>query len=258
MSNTALITGASNGIGLELAYIHAQKGGDLVLVARNLKRLEEIKSEIETKYKVNVHVMGKDLSFKDAALDVYNEVKSLSIQVDYLINNAGFGDYGMFTETSWEKEEQMINLNITALTQLTKLFLKEMVSKGSGKIMNVASIASFIPGPLMSVYFATKAYVLHFSEAIYNEVQDKGVTVTALCPGATESGFQSVANLNESKMIKGKKLPTSKEVAIYGYQAMIKGKMVAIHGMMNYLMANTVRFTPRNIVVKLIRRIQDK
>jgi uncharacterized protein len=258
MKKTALITGASNGIGLELAYIHAQKGGDLVLIARNLKRLEEIKIEIESKYKTKVHVIGKDLSIKDAALEVYKEIKSLYIEVEYLINNAGFGDFGMFIDTSWEKEEQMINLNITTLTQFTKLFLKDMVNKGHGKIMNVASTAAFQPGPTMAVYYATKAYVLHFSEAINNEVAKKGVTVTALCPGATESGFQSAADMQESKLVKGKKLPSSQQVAQYGYEAMIKGKSVAIHGIMNYLMANSVRFTPRNLVVKIARYIQDK
>jgi uncharacterized protein len=256
MSTTALITGASNGIGLELAYIHAQKGGNLVLVARNLKRLEEIKSELNSKYKVNVHVIGKDLSLENAALDIYNELKTSNIKVDYLINNAGFGDQGMFAETSWEKEQQMISLNITALTQFTKLFIKDMVARGNGKIMNVASVAAFSPGPTMAIYFATKAYVLHFSEAINSEVKDKGVTVTALCPGATQSNFFVSANMENSKLVKGKKLPTSKEVATYGYKAMINGKSVAIHGFMNYIMANSIRFIPRDLVVKIVRLIQ--
>jgi uncharacterized protein len=253
---TTLITGASSGIGLELAYINAQKGNNAVLIARNNKRLEEIKHEIENKYKTKVYIIAKDLSIKNAPLDVYTELKQKNIQIDYLINNAGFGDYGMFTETSWEKEEQMINLNISALTQFTKLFLKDMVARGNGKIMNVASIASFIPGPLMAVYFATKSYVLHFSEAINNEVQGKGVTITALCPGPTESGFQNAAAMQESKMFEGKKIPSSLEVAKYGYDAMIKGKSVAVHGFMNNIMVNSVRFTPRNLIVKIVRSIQ--
>jgi short-subunit dehydrogenase len=149
-----------------------------------------------------------------------------------LINNAGFGDFGMFLETDWNKEAQMIQLNITALTQLTKLYLKEMVKRGSGKIMNVASTAAFQSGPTMAVYYATKAYVLSFSEAIDNEVRDKGVTVTALCPGATESGFQAAAAMEESNLVKGRKLPTSKEVAEYGYESMMKGRTVAIDGFM--------------------------
>jgi uncharacterized protein len=255
---TALITGASNGIGLELARVHTSKGDNLVLVARNLDKLNDIKSELEGKFNVKVYNIGKDLSKPDAALEVYNETTRQKIQIDYLINNAGFGDFGMFVETDWQKELQMINLNITTLTQFTKLYLQDMVKRGNGKIMNVASTAAFQSGPTMAVYYATKAYVLSFSEAVDNEVSDKGVTITALCPGATESGFQAAAAMEESALVKGKKLPTSKEVAEYGYKSMMSGKTVAIHGMMNYIMANSVRFTPRALVVKLTRLIQDK
>ena len=255
---TALITGASNGIGLELAKIHASKGGDLVLVARNLAKLNELKAELEKQYKVKVYTVGKDLSAPNAALEVYNETKQHNIQIDYLINNAGFGDFGMFVDLDWNKQLQMINLNITTLTHFTHLYLQDMVKRKSGKIMNVASTAAFQSGPTMAVYFATKAYVLSFSEAIDNEVSDKGITVTALCPGATESGFQAAAAMEESALVKGKKLPTSQEVAIYGYDAMLKGKTVAIHGFMNAVMANSVRFAPRAIVVKLTRKLQDK
>ena len=152
----------------------------------------------------------------------------------------------------------MINLNITALTQFCKLYLPEMVKRGSGKIMNVASTASFQPGPGMAVYYATKAYVLHFSEALHSEVRKKGVTVTALCPGATESGFSAAADMEDSKLFKGKKLPSSAEVARYGHKAMMKGKPVAIHGLMNYLMANSVRFAPRSWVVAMVKSIQAK
>jgi short-subunit dehydrogenase len=255
---TALITGASNGIGLELAKVHASKGGDLVLVARNKTKLDELKSQLESQYKVSVYTIGKDLSSNNSAQEVYDETTKQNIQIDYLINNAGFGDFGMFVETKWNKELQMINLNITTLTQFTKLYLQDMVKRGSGKIMNVASTAAFQSGPTMAVYYATKAYVLSFSEAVDNEVSDKGVTVTTLCPGATESGFQAAAAMEESNLVKGKKLPTSKEVAEYGYASMMKGKTIAIHGLMNYLMANSVRFTPRALVVKLTRKIQDK
>lgn len=240
---TALITGASNGIGLELAKIHAQKGIDLILVARSKTKLEELAEELSSMYKVNIYVICKDLSLENAAQEVFDEVKSNGQQVDYLINNAGFGDYGFFIERSWEKQKQMIDLNILALTQFTQLFAKEMCARKQGKIMNVASIASFLPGPLMSVYYATKAYVLHFSEAINNEVKDFGVTVTALCPGPTTSGFEAAADLEGSALFKGKKLPTSQEVAQYGFTSMMKGKAVAIHKFKNYLMANAVRFT---------------
>ncbi len=255
---TALITGASNGIGLELAKVHASKGGDLVLVARNIAKLNELKAELEKQYQVKVYTIGKDLSAPNAALEVYEETKKQHIQIDYLINNAGFGDFGMFVDLDWSKQLQMINLNITTLTHFTHLYLQDMVKRKSGKIMNVASTAAFQSGPTMAVYYATKAYVLSFSEAIDNEVSDKGITVTALCPGATESGFQAAASMEESALVKGKKLPTSQAVAIYGYDAMLKGKTVAIHGFMNAVMANSVRFTPRALVVKITRKLQDK
>ncbi len=255
---TALITGASNGIGLELAKIHASKGDNLVLVARNITALEALKSTLEKQYQIKVYIIGKDLSAPNAAQEVYNETTKQHILVDYLINNAGFGDFGMFTETNWDKELQMINLNITTLTHFTKLYLQEMVTRKSGKIMNVASTAAFQSGPQMAIYFATKAYVLSFSEAVNNEVSDKGVTITILCPGATESGFQAAAAMEDSALFKGRKLPTSKEVAEYGYKAMMKGKTVAIHGLMNNIMATAVRFFPRALIVKITRKIQDK
>lgn len=258
MKNTALITGASNGIGLELAKIHASKGGDLVLVARNKFKLDEIKIELEKQFKISVYTIGKDLSLTNAAQEIYDETNKENIQVDYLINNAGFGDFGMFAETDWNKELQMINLNITSLTHFTKLYLQDMVKRRSGKIMNVASTAAFQSGPTMSVYCATKAYVLSFTEAISNEVIDKGITVTALCPGATETGFQAAGGLDDSKLFKDKKLPTAKEVAQYGYASMIKGKTVAIHGIMNYIMSNSIRFIPRALVLKISRKMLDK
>ena len=258
MKNTALITGASNGIGLELAKIHASKGGDLVLVARNKFKLDEIKIELEKQFKISVYTIGKDLSLTNAAQEIYDETNKENIQVDYLINNAGFGDFGMFAETDWNKELQMINLNITSLTHFTKLYLQDMVKRRSGKIMNVASTAAFQSGPTMSVYCATKAYVLSFTDAISNEVIDKGITITALCPGATETGFQAAGGLDDSKLFKDKKLPTAKEVAQYGYASMMKGKIVAIHGIMNYIMSNSIRFIPRSLVLKISRKMLDK
>lgn len=255
---TALITGASNGIGLELAKVHASQGGNLVLVARNKAKLDSLKETLENQYKIKVYTIGKDLSAANAAQEVYDETTNQGIQIDYLINNAGFGDFGMFTETSWDKELQMINLNITTLTHFTKLYLQDMTKRKSGKIMNVASTAAFQSGPTMAVYYATKAYVLSFSEAVDNEVRDKGISVTTLCPGATESGFQVAAAMEESALVKGKRLPSSAEVARFGYTAMLKGKTVAIHGFMNRILANSVRFLPRSIVVKVTRKMQDR
>lgn len=255
---TALITGASGGIGLELARVHASNGHNLVLVARSADRLAALKSELEQTRKIRVHVIATDLSAPDAAQLVYEDVKRLGITVDYLINNAGFGEYGFFHETAWDKEARMIQLNITTLTQFTKLFLKDMVARGSGRIMNVASTAAFQPGPTMAVYYATKAYVLHFTEAVNNEVRDKGVTITALCPGPTESGFQEAASLKGSRLVSLRRFPSSESVANYGYKAMMKGKPVAIHGGLNVLLSFTVRLTPRWLIVRLIRFVQGK
>lgn len=241
-----------------MAKIHALKGGDLVLVARNKSKLDELKTELEKQFNISVYTIGKDLSATESAQEIYDETNRQNIQVDYLINNAGFGDFGMFTDTDWNKELKMINLNITTLTLFTKLYLQDMVKRKSGKIMNVASIASFQPGPTLAVYCATKAYVLSFTEAISNEVSDKGVSIIALCPGATETGFQAAGGLDESKLFKDKKLPTGKEVAEYGYSSMIKGKTVAIHGIMNYILSNSIRFIPRALVLKVSRKMLDK
>ena len=241
-----------------MAKIHALKGGDLVLVARNKSKLDELKTELEKQFNISVYTIGKDLSATESAQEIHDETNRQNIQVDYLINNAGFGDFGMFTDTDWNKELKMINLNITTLTLFTKLYLQDMVKRKSGKIMNVASIASFQPGPTLAVYCATKAYVLSFTEAISNEVSDKGVSIIALCPGATETGFQAAGGLDESKLFKDKKLPTGKEVAEYGYSSMIKGKTVAIHGIMNYILSNSIRFIPRALVLKVSRKMLDK
>jgi short-subunit dehydrogenase len=257
MNRTALITGASSGIGFELARIHAEKGDNLVLVARSKDKLDELKKELEDKHKVKVFTIGKDLSLPGAAKEVYDELNKQNISVDYLINNAGFGDFGLFEESDWNKQEQMINLNVTALAHFTRLYLPDMIKQGAGKIMNVASTASFQPGPTMSVYFATKAFVLSFSEAVGSEVRSKGITITALCPGSTESGFHARLK-GDGKTVKERKLPSAREVAQYGYKAMMKGKTVAIPGFKNSLMAISVRFIPRSIVVKAAKKIQER
>ena len=259
MKNTVIITGASSGIGMELAKILAENNHQhLLLVARSKDKLEMLANELISKYKVEVTLLAKDLSNYESALEIFNYCTNENLNVTHLVNNAGFGDFGFFAESNWTKQEQMINLNITTLTYLTHLFLPAMVKNKSGKILNISSIAAFQPGPLMSVYFATKAYVLHFSEAIANELENTGVTVTALCPGPTKSGFETSASLENSKLFKNKNLPSSVEVALYGYNALLKGKKVAIHGTMNYILANTTRFAPRNLVLKIVRFMQDK
>jgi short-subunit dehydrogenase len=257
MGRTALITGSSGGIGYELAVIHAGHGDDLILVARNKCRLDEVRDQLQREHGIKVFTIEKDLALPGAAAEVVDEINEQNLNVDYLVNNAGFGDIGLFAQSDWIKQERMINLNVIALAHLTRLLLPGMLERRFGKILNVASTASFQPGPSMSVYFATKAFVLSFSEAVNDEVRKVGVTVTALCPGSTESGFQSAA-LGEGVKVKERKLPSAREVAEYGYRAMMRGKAVAIPGLKNSIMAASVRFIPRSIAVKAARKIQEK
>ena len=251
--STALITGASSGLGYEFAKIHAANGGDLVLVARNIQQLNALKASIELTHNVRVYTLEKDLSSPSAAHEVYAFTQSYSLSIDILINNAGFGYMDDFLEAPLQKDEEMIYVNMLALTQLTKLYAQQMVHRGKGCIMNVASTAAFQPGPTMAVYCATKAYVLHFSEAISNELENTGVTVTAFCPGATATAFMSVAAMEDSALVKGRKLPSAESVARYGYDAMMAGKRVVIHGFQNTLQVFGLRFTPRNLVTKVAK-----
>jgi short-subunit dehydrogenase len=255
MGRTALITGSSGGIGYELARIHAEHGDNLVLVARNKCRLDELKGILEKEHGVVVYTIEKDLSVTDAAREVFDEIEKKGLSVDYLINNAGFGDIALFAETDWNKLERMINLNVTALSQLCRLFLPGMISRRFGRILNMASTAAFQPGPTMAVYFATKAFVLSFSEAVNEEVRNNGVSVTALCPGSTESGFHAAA-LGENRTVRKRSLPSARKIAEYGHKAMMKGKAVAIPGFKNSFMAASVRFMPRSLVVRAAGMIQ--
>jgi uncharacterized protein len=255
---TALITGASNGIGLEFAKVFAANKSNLVLVARSQDKLAQIAQQLQKEFSIVVHIIVADLSKMEQVHIVYDTCKKQQITIDYLVNNAGFGDFGFFVESDWHKTEQMIDLNIKSLTLLSRLFGADMAAKKAGKILNVASTASFQPGPTMAVYFATKSYVLFLSEAMSNELEGTGVTVTCLCPGATESGFQAAAAMEESALVKGKKLPTSAEVALFGYKAMMKGKRLVIHGLLNTIMATSIRFAPRGLVLKIVRKIQGK
>lgn len=254
----ALITWASSGIWKAFAYEFAKAKINLVLVARSWDVLQNIVQDIQQHYNVQCLFIADDLVHHTVPYTVYQMCKEKWLQIDYLVNNAWFGDYWPFLTSPSQKDLGMIDLNIRTLTIMTKLFLSDMVSRGYGKIMNVASTASFQPWPLMAVYFATKAYVLSFSEAIAEELVWTWVTVTALCPGPTASWFQATASLWESKMVKWKKLPTSEEVAVYWFHAMMSGKRVAIHGFLNNIMARTVWLLPRIRIVKMVKKMQEK
>ena len=254
---TALVTGASKGIGKEFARIHASKGGNLLLIARNEELLMSFRSELMNQYKsISIDIIVKDLSHPNSAQEVYNELKERNIQVDYLINNAGIGEFGFFVDTKWDRFEQMIDLNVKSLTHFCHLFLTDMIQRKEGKILNIASTAAFQAGPMMAVYFATKSYVLHLSEALNNEANQHNVSVTAFCPGPTDTYFMEDSQLNKSNMMKKIKLPNAYDVALSGYDAMIRAKPVRIYGFMNKLVVFTVRLMPRKWIVALSRKIQ--
>lgn len=254
----ALVTGASGGIGYEFAHVLARNGYDLVITARNEKKLHEAADFFVKKYGVTVVVIACDLSENSAPQSLFDEIQKKSIAIEVLVNNAGFGDFGPFYQADWNKNHAMIELNIKAVTELTWLFLPDMVKNKSGRIVNVASTAAFQAGPLMSVYYATKAYVLSFSEAIAYELKDTGVTVTALCPGPTESGFPAAANLDNSGLFKGKKMPSAREVAEYGYKAMTQGKVIAIQGILNRIATFFVKLAPRSLARSVVYQIQKR
>ena len=250
---TALITGASSGIGLELAKIFASHKYNLILVARREERLREIAQKLES-HNVSVEIIPLDLSEPDASRQLFEEVQKRDWSVDILINNAGFGLEGPFRETEWAKEDEMIRLNILTLTGLTKYFMRPMVEQGKGKILNVASTAAFLPGPYMSVYYASKAYVLSFSKALAYEIKDTGVTVSVLCPGPTKTEFQDRAGVQNSTLFSGKRMPisTASEVAKAGFDGLMKGKTVIIPGLLNKVGAIGSRFSPSSITNRMV------
>ncbi|WP_196888449.1 SDR family NAD(P)-dependent oxidoreductase [Aureivirga sp. CE67] len=257
MKNVALITGASSGIGEEIAKIHAENRGDLIIVARRKQKLEDLKQELENKYKIEVKIIVKDLTHSEAALEIYKEVKEAGINVDYLINNAGFGGHGKFHERDWENDLQMIQLNILALTALTRFFLPDFVKNNRGKILNVSSTASLMPGPLQAVYFATKAYVTSFSNAIAEELHDTNITVTALLPGATETEFAQTSGMDKTDLFQN--TFSAIEVAKAGYDGMLKGKLNVLAGLTfsQKIMMATVPFVPKKTMLKQIRNMQE-
>ncbi|WP_226667556.1 SDR family NAD(P)-dependent oxidoreductase [Metabacillus litoralis] len=249
MKKTALITGATSGLGNEFVELFLKDGYNLVLVARNEEKLNEIKKSITS---VNVMVIAKDLSKPHAAKEIFAELQDNQINIDVLVNNAGFGLLGSFDELSIEQQLQMIQLNVSALTELTYYALPYM-KENSGKILNVASTAAFQPGPLMAVYYATKAYVLSFSEGLVGELEKYEVTVTTLCPGATKTNFGAVANVENTKMFN--RAMSSKEVVKQGYVALMNGRGVVITGAFNQIGAITAKFLPRRVAAKIAKYV---
>lgn len=251
---TALVTGASSGIGFELARVLARENIDLILVARSLDKLQALQKELSSLGR-KVDVIAHDLSVPGSALELYKKTQSLGLNVDYLVNNAGFGEFGDFYKIDRQRQTDMIHLNITSLTELSHLYLPSMVQKKSGHIINIASTAAFQPGPLMAVYFATKAYVLSFSEALSEELSGSGVFVTTICPGPTESGFQTAAHLESADLFKRSNIPTSKDVAEFTWKAIKNKDVVAVHGLTNWLLAQSGRFAPRSVVRKIAKKV---
>jgi short-subunit dehydrogenase len=252
----ALVTGASSGIGLELSRVLAREGHDVVLVARREPELRALADELSSRYGADATVIAADLSLPDGAHHVYDAVTAAGLQIDVLVNNAGFGGHGRFSDTDAAEEQRMLAVNVVALTELTKLFLPAMAKRGRGRVLNVASTAAFQPGPFMAVYYASKAYVLSFTEALAEELSGTGVTATALCPGVVPSGFQDAAGLGDHALLL--KSPGSKSpevVAQAAYDGMMRGRRIVIPGALNKIGVQSLRVSPRRAVVSLIRRL---
>ena len=256
-SQTVLITGASGGIGYELAKLFARDGYNLVLVARSADKLAQVSEELRTP-NVAVKTMALDLGQASAPTTLFDQLQRDGIVIDILVNNAGYGAFGEFANLPLEESLGQIQLNITSLTALTRLFLAPMVARRSGRIMNVASTAAFQPGPLMAVYYATKAYVLSFSEALANELRGTGVTVNCFCPGATDTSFQKRAGMENSRLFKKVGAMNAATVARDGYRGLKAGKTLTISGLQNWLVAESVRFAPRKMVTAVSRWVQEK
>lgn len=251
MKDVVLITGASGGIGKELAKLFAKDGHDLVLVARNEKTLNDVSNELSNKFGISTMIIPKDLSLPTAADEIFDELKKRSIVLDTLVNNAGFGSYGAFIKTDLKISIEMIQVNIMALTHLTRLFVPEMVKNGKGNILNVASLAAFPPGPYMNVYYSTKSYVLSFSVALNEELKGTGVSVTALCPGPTSTNFQKRIGLTSAETFSIKSMSAEK-VAMIGYNGMKKHKTIILPGRINKLTAFMLRFVPQKTAAHFV------
>jgi short-subunit dehydrogenase len=258
MNKTALITGASAGIGLEFAKIFAKEKYDLVISARNGTKLNELATEIKNKHNVNVKVVVKDLSKHNAGEEIFNELKEENIVTDVLVNNAGFGVFDNYWDIELQDEKNMLQVNIMALAELTNLFAKDMVNRGGGKILNVASTAAFQPGPTMAGYYASKAFVLSYSQAVDFELREKGVQVSTLCPGPTITEFQIRANLEDVNLFKKGFVMSAEEVAQIGYNGLMKGKPVIIAGAMNKISAMSSKISPSKVSMKIVNWLQSK
>lgn len=258
MNETALITGASSGIGLEFAHILAKQGYNLVLVARRQHLLDRLKRQLESEYPITVKTVALDLSRPESAESLFTLTSMNGIQIDLLVNNAGFGDYGDFIETDVQKNYEMLQVNIVSLTALTRLYAPAMVERQRGGMINLASIVAFQPGPLMAVYYASKAYVLSFTEALASELVGSGVKVTALCPGPTDTEFADVTGLEKSVLFQRFQPVLAKKVAEFGYRSWERGKVVAIYGLPNKSLVFGERFLPRGVTSNLMKWMQKK
>lgn len=257
MGSTALITGASGGIGAELARYHAARGGDLVLVARSEDKLKALQLELENAHKIKVMVVVADLAQPESADQIFSATEQAGLNIDILINNAGFGGHGKFHERQLRKDQAMMQVNMVSLVNLTHLYLQGMVQRNYGKILHVASTAAFLPGPLQAVYYATKSFVVSFSQAISQELEGTNVTSTALCPGAVATGFVSAGDLEGIKV--WDKAATAESVAKCGYDAMIKGDLVKINEKgLSFLLNWIIPFLPRRTILKLSRQAMEK
>jgi short-subunit dehydrogenase len=255
---TALITGASGGIGYELAKLFAKDHHNLVLVARSSPKLTQFAGELQNKFGISAKTLPLDLTAAPAPKFLFDQLQREGVAVDILVNNAAYGKHGVFAEMPLEEVLGQIQLNITALTHLTRLFTPPMIERGNGRILNVASTAGFQAGPLMAVYYATKAYVISFSEALANELKGSGVTVTCLCPGATDTGFQKRAETENSVLFKKLRPMDAKTVAQDGYRALMSGKTLAISGFRNWLLTESQRLAPRKLVIAISRKMLDQ
>jgi len=256
---TALVTGASSGIGLELARLLAADGHDLVVVARSREALDRLAAELHAVHGTVVTVVSADLADPAAPEAVRAAVDGAGLAVDVLVNNAGFGTYGRFTDIPLEAQLGLLQVNVAALVHLTRLFVPAMVARGRGRVLHVASTAAFQPGPLMAVYYASKAFVLSFSEALANELAGSGVTVTALCPGPTRSGFQARASMESARLVSGTMpMMDSATVARIGYRGMRRGARVVVPGLVNRILVQSVRFAPRRLTTAIARAMQER